>query len=353
MKVIIHAGMHKTGSSSIQRTLAEAKLTDHTYAPWEKPNHSSLFQLLFRDPVEDYRGFKIEGLTRANLLAKRTEWLTRNTATLEENAAKTIVYSGEDLSSRHDFGITEKFAAYLRQFTQNIEVICYVRPPVSFMASTLQQNVKSNNLSRLNPNKLWPYYRDRLEKFDRIFGANNVRLVKFEKSGLTNGDAVTDFLTWIGINPSDINILNTNESLSLETLALVFAQRKLTDGLAKGFKGAGRANRIAVRALSETGNTPIALAPEFYERVLKRNRQDLAWIDQRMGTSMMDTPKFSPNPIRSEDQLIDIALGLVEKLDETLPKSLSNQNTETDRRERLIRYFQLLQENAQAQLAKT
>ena len=100
-------------------------------------------------------------------------------------------------------------------------------------------------------------------------------------------------------------------------------------------------------------NTPIALAPEFYERVLKRNRQDLAWIDQRMGTSMMDTPKFSPNPIRSEDQLIDIALGLVEKLDETLPKSLSNQNTETDRRERLIRYFQLLQENAQAQLARS
>ncbi|MAP95579.1 MAG: hypothetical protein CMK07_11570 [Ponticaulis sp.] len=345
--------MHKTGSSSIQRTLADATLTDHIYAPWKKPNHSSLFQLLFREPVEDFHGFIKEGLTNEELLKERQVWRERITRTLSESEGKTVIFSAEDVSSRHDFGITPRLAAYLREFTDDIDVILYIRPPISYMASALQQSVKTNNRSTINAIKHWPDFQMRIEKLDRVFGKQHIVLRKFDKSLLEGQDVVFDFLNFAGIDRSEVTIRRTNESLSLETFALAFARHKLTGEQASRFNAAGRLNRATIEAMSGIGDTPIALAPELYEPVLTSQSDDLAWIENRMGTSLLDTPKPSPNPVRSADQLIDIALGLVEKLDETLPRPLVRKNTETDRRDRLIRYFQLLQENAQAQLARS
>ena len=60
MRVILHVGMHKTGSSSIQRHLHGTELGHGvSFARWSEPNHSTLVWLLFQDEerLGDYHGF--------------------------------------------------------------------------------------------------------------------------------------------------------------------------------------------------------------------------------------------------------------------------------------------------------
>lgn len=103
MKIIIHVGMPKTGSSSIQHTFSGLSHPDIEYIKWSiGGNHSALYVLLFEDldKLSDYHGFKARGpeFTRT-LPALRKQWHARVSAQLAEAGDKTIVFSGEDISS--------------------------------------------------------------------------------------------------------------------------------------------------------------------------------------------------------------------------------------------------------------
>jgi len=63
MKIVIHPGMHKTGSSAIQNHFFETAYPGLRYARWNGSNHSGLFVLLFQEPelLASYWGFKSMG----------------------------------------------------------------------------------------------------------------------------------------------------------------------------------------------------------------------------------------------------------------------------------------------------
>ncbi|MDO9524926.1 MAG: hypothetical protein Q7J57_05215 [Gemmobacter sp.] len=63
MKVIIHPGMHKTCTRSIQAFLKANCTGDFCYAPLSSENQSALLVLLFQDldMLKDYHGFRTQG----------------------------------------------------------------------------------------------------------------------------------------------------------------------------------------------------------------------------------------------------------------------------------------------------
>lgn len=306
MELFIHAGMNKTGSSSIQATLNGRRFGTTRYLDWRSPNHSGLFALLFHEPVEAYHSFKLKGFSREALLAQRREAFEQLDAELASGETGRLIFSGESVSAHYPDAVF-RMADHLATRGVDVRILAYVRPPVSFMQSAFQQRVRSGGMKTLRPKGLWPAYRARFEKLDQAFGRERVTLKPFLRDRLTGGDVVLDLLAELGVTLDPAEIVRTNESASLESIAMIFAQRHFGSGLSMGFPGSHRSNERFIKALGRIGTQKLAFSPALTDPVMAENRDDLEWMEERLGTPLADAPSPSDRPIATEADLLAVA----------------------------------------------
>ena len=307
VKVIIHAGMPKTGSTSIQRTFAHRDLGHVRYFRWRIANHTELFALLFFEPVEHFRLFKRRGESREALLQQREKWLESFEQDLTRPGASTCLLSAEAITNPRALFALAPPKAFLEKYSDDIQVVAYIRPPVSFMQSLFQERVKNGN-TVFNPRHFWPRYRRRIEPLDRVFGRENVTLRKFDPKTLENGNVVDDLAEFAGIALPPGPARNENESLSLEALALLFVQRKFGRGIATGFPGATGKHDAFMKRLAAIGKEKIRFASELVLPVIEARKADLEWMERRLSEPLLDIPKNSNGPLlRSEQDLLSVA----------------------------------------------
>lgn len=309
MRVVIHAGMHKTGSSAIQQHFFRRAGDDMVYAPWNEGNHCGLFILLFQDPAlqPQYHGFLHRGPAFAERLpAMREEWSARLRQAMDRAGGRTVVLSAEDISLPMYRDAARAMRDFFAEWTDSIDVVAYARSPRSFAVSVFQQLVK-DGLHRLQPEELWPHYRARFEMLDQVFGADRVTLRPYDRAALAGGDIVHDFAAFVGVDPGGQVARDVNATLSAEATALLFAQRKLGDNLPSGFPGALAANQAFVDRLSTLGRSRFDFADALWQPVMARHADDLAWIEARMGRPLADRPAPDAIPIASEDDLLRLA----------------------------------------------
>ena len=324
MKVIIHAGMPKTGSTSIQHTFAGQDLGHVRYFRWRQSNHGGLVTLLFDERGERFPRYRLKGYgpkekgySREELLLLREEWLEFFEQDLTQPGADTCLLSTEMISSWRCSGTRALLKACLEKYSDDIQVIAYIRPPVSFMASAFQQRIKGGD-RKFNPKGYWPRYRQRFEPLDQVFGRENVILRKFDRKTLKNGSVVDDLAGFAGIPvPHRLSSPRLkNESLSLEALALLFVQRKFGRGRATGFRGAQvQNNKVAqvqnnkvLEMLAGIGKEKIQFVPELVLPIVAANEADLEWMERRLSEPLRETPENLNGPLlRSEQDLLSIA----------------------------------------------
>ena len=96
LKAIIHAGMHKTGSTSIQETFGRKRLLHHHYPVIAARNHSFFLQALQAETFEDFKAFNSAGLSVEEFEKRRERYLLQFREALAE-ARKTgaILISAE------------------------------------------------------------------------------------------------------------------------------------------------------------------------------------------------------------------------------------------------------------------
>jgi hypothetical protein len=293
VKIIIHVGMHKTGSSSIQHTFARLQHPDLEYIEWNSGgNHSALFVLLFEDAdkLAGYHAFKARGPEFIRKLpALREEWRARVSTQLAGAGDKTVIFSAEDISGPRFKNASQRLHDFFAGWSNDISVIGYARPPAGFMASAFQQRLKGGNTPDLFSGGASPTYRARFEKIDRIFGRDDVRLRGFAPNSLLNGDVVQDFAHEIGVGPlKEDQIIRANESLSLEAVALLYVQRKMGQGFVQGFNGAPAANNTFIARLATIGTRKFAFSPQMLAPLLEKERADIAWMEDRLGHPFAD-----------------------------------------------------------------
>lgn len=312
MKILIHAGMHKTGSSSIQDHFFKTAYPGLRYARWNGSNHSGLFVLLFEDAdrLAEYQGFRTRGPEFcARLPQMREDWRTSlaEDLTQAQAAGETLVFSAEDISGPRFHGAVGQMAAFFREWSEDITVLAYVRRPLSYAISAFQERLKGGTVETLEAEKLWPFYKARFARLDEVFGRDRVILKPYERNALTGGDVVRDFAAMIGAEMAAAPAAEANTSLSAEATALLFTQRRLGKGFVAGFDKAQAANNAFVAALRGIGAGKLTFSDSLWGPVLEKNRADLDWIEDRLGVPLRDTPTPDAIAISGEKDLFRLA----------------------------------------------
>ena len=212
---IIHIGMPKAGSTSIQNFMFAHRqylLENHDvnyYA--ERACHSHLGDILRgRNKKEFLNHYHDLEQETAQFAIETLKYFKKE---LRTNISKRFVISGERLS-RCDVSEVK----HLKRITENLfdstKIIFYARDPYSYAKSSSQQlfkdgftfqNIQENTYLNQNTGLVFdeehaygcvalPSYRLRLEKYIKVFGRQNVIVRDFTRKYLINQDVIDDFL---------------------------------------------------------------------------------------------------------------------------------------------------------------
>jgi hypothetical protein len=324
-RCILHIGMPKTGSSSIQEALSqEHKITGCEYLDiGDAGNHSTIIYSLFSQRPE---------LHHAHVAMQRTKKEVEDfvhyhreqlDSRLSSICSQQYVISGEDILFLKEEEL-RALKSYLLQFSSEVLVVAYVRPPISFMQSAFQQNIKQGDL-RFGIAGYFPRYRERLERFDLVFGRENVSLIKFDPASLLAGDVVVDFCNRIGIEKREQPHKagnRVNESLSLEAIALLYLSYKF--GSNDTYLLSEQKKEL-VQFLSTFGARKFQYSKRFAAQILAQIADDIRWMETRLGCSLAEVISEHDEGIGSEEDLEEIAFAYREKLFEFISQELWQQ----------------------------
>jgi tetratricopeptide (TPR) repeat protein len=212
-QLILHIGLSKTGSSSIQRVLAgqrDVLAAQGVFYPrspgWE--NHMLLPASIVADPnaLWDVHPGTWEGMKPEVRLAQFREQFAAEMAGMPAEAKRCVISSEQCASLLNHDDDVARLAALLRQWFDPISVVAYLRRQDKHAASAYTQNLRVGILAdpalpEGGPTQLVQYdYGGLLDRWARAFGDAAMVPRIFERADLTGGDAVHDFLEIAGIS---------------------------------------------------------------------------------------------------------------------------------------------------------
>lgn len=305
-RCILHVGMHKTGTSSIQQSLSGLDSEGFLYLPGlnGRSNHGRTIRALLDGGIDlpDIRG-------------------------------RTLIVSNEGMML-FEPDLLSGLASYLRTHGFDwIDVVAYVRPPGSYMTSMTNQATRGTAMrTPIEPEpgsgleiRGQPRYRAAFEKIDQAFGRSNVTLCKFDPAKFLGGDVVRDFCSRLGISLPAGRIVRAQESLSREVVGLLYAYRKFSREWDVEWPRPP-ANRALIESLTPVGSTRFRISPEVLRPIIERNRADIGWMEDRLGASLDEADEEHPDDVRTEEELMrpsgETIARLIEMFDGPAPPSL-------------------------------
>ena len=282
-KCILHFGMHKTGSSSIQGSLYH-NLDDpaYHYVNLGSPNMSESLATAFMTNSEHHHTNRRRGLNNKEVHKKRCGILKRLDSELKTAGDKTVILSGEFMSSPQ-FNEDElaKLCEFITSRNRSITAVGYIRSPKAFMESAFQQRVKGGKDDFILKN-LHPKYRMRFAKVERLLGIKNVHYWRFDPKSFPNHCVVQDFCMRMGIDINPSNITRFNEGLSLPALALLYAYRKYEQSYGSEPDAISENNRF-IKRIRELPGIKLRFHSSLIMPIIGDQQDDIKWMERRLG----------------------------------------------------------------------
>ncbi|MGY5584085.1 DUF4422 domain-containing protein [Vibrio cincinnatiensis] len=227
--IIVHIGMHKTASSSIQKILSiETNLLNNSKIVFpvsgrinNEMHHALAYDIIesFNTSYKFFYGSNAKGKSWDNLYSELGND-NRDVVLSSEEFYRILTICGID-------GLT-KLKDKLLKLSNNLKIIVYLRKQDDFFNSAYNQCIKFDNIiftpaelgSKLKINEL-DYYQQ-LSAWAHVFGKENLIVRSFDKNLLYKNDIIHDFFKIINIPlNSDVNIdYNENVSLPLSFLEI-------------------------------------------------------------------------------------------------------------------------------------
>ncbi len=233
----LHIGLSKTGSSSIQRVLAEqrpAMQARGIYYPrspgWA--NHALLPASLVNDPriLWGFHPGTWEGLSPAARLARfRQEWAAEMAA-LPDWAGHVVISAEQIGGLMRQEDEVQRLADTLHAHFATVRVVVYLRRQDQHLASAYSQWLRGGVLEEpalpaTGPAHHFEYdYGPMLDRYARAFGDAAMCPRIFSRATLVAGDVVEDFFAASGFSlpiPPEAPNKNANLGISLEGQALM------------------------------------------------------------------------------------------------------------------------------------
>jgi hypothetical protein len=274
MKIVLHLGQGKTGTTALQASLSAAaghlrarKVLYPDFGHRYIAHH--LLVALCGDPncMPRWEVDKLGGPegTRA---AARSAWKTM-LEDIRRDPPELLVLSSEYLLEMLDTDGKRHLAGLLSDLSSDITPVMYVRNPVEHFRSRLQQSLKNSDLRRLPGNGRLI---DSVRNAETAFG-RQLEFVAYDRALLHGGDVVQDFAVrfmapWV--EASEIPTRTANESLSAEALVLMVELRAMAGGT---YEASRRVATLVPELQALDRNDPAArpptLLPEVAEAALR------------------------------------------------------------------------------------
>ena len=231
MKLVLHVGMSKSGSTALQRGLGQLRdrllARGCLYPTGAGPLHNHAFLVAAVVPPEklprSVRGrYRDRPAQVARDLEKRLAVIA---AEIARHRPQVVLMSAQNLFQRLPPGAgSQRLAAALRPLADEIEVVAYLRRPSDFYLASTQQGLRADH--RVRPLAAVEY-RAPLEGFAAI--ADRLQVFKYDRALFPGGDVLRHFIERFcpelaGEEPPR---LDANVSLSTEALAILAAYRRL------------------------------------------------------------------------------------------------------------------------------
>lgn len=222
-KIIFHIGPDKTGSTSIQKTLAENKvlLLDESFL-YPDANACRHHQVAsyFSDKPEEFIYNRNRGYKNLSEIKNRDQTYMKSLDDeLRSTTADVVVFSYEGFINLKKSEL-RKLHDYFKPFTESMDIFMYARDPYSYAHSAMSQRVKMGKQAWSEGGQVI-LYRSLVEKFQSIFGEDSIQINVFDKSKMKGQNVVVDFLSSIGVSNNTLSKLvqhnfRENKALSFE-----------------------------------------------------------------------------------------------------------------------------------------
>lgn len=316
----IHIGMPKTGTTTIQGALAKARqFSEFRYLELDHANHSQGMVAIFSKTPESSPFFRHSGGSTEEFRRYAAEMRACLEKELSANCRQKFIISGESIIGLMEDELKDLYQLVSRHFTR-IHIVAYLRPPISYMQSIFQQELKGGSYPTKFQDR-YPFYSKKIQKFDDVFGRENVMLRKYEPAAFPKQDVVLDFCQLLGINLPDYQSIKANESLSLEATALLLAYWEFGGEKIESGENAVLKKQKFVSALRKIAGRKLIFSGEIFSATIAENRQDIEWIEHRAGFSLDSVPATdSSDSVSSKDDLMSHSMEGARKLIDVMGK---------------------------------
>jgi len=196
MRIIVHIGPHKTGSTSIQSALknsAQELRNQNIYYPVHTQGSARVLPGIFFGNNRKW-GFGLREIfgTIGALKEISSQFWHELEKQVQSEKPQTTIISSERFSS---FSQPKQLINRLEKNFDDVKIIYYVRDPVDLFLSSINQNIRGG--TRFEDLKTpWTYAYSkpkRLQRYISLLGKENIIVRNFDRSNLIDGDVVDDF----------------------------------------------------------------------------------------------------------------------------------------------------------------
>lgn len=329
---ILHLGMPKTGTSSIQDSLFLG-LDDprFQFVSLGYSNAGPVLAAVFATRPEQFWLFREKGLSGSRFRRVRLAHEVRLRRALRRARSRSItpILSAEtswrmdpsELGRIRDFLAQEGFAA---------RVVVYLRPIKSWLESQFQQNLK---WQPTGGGFGWPSpqsreaifgagpgaapgpcdYVRKLEGLERVFGRSRLTVRPFVRRELAGGCAVRDFCAVAGIDLDPRSIVRTNESLGADACRILNAY----DLFARAGANPSVADvTLLVECLAEFEDAPFRFHSEVVAPFADEIESQIAAVRARFGVDLAEDLRAADDGpcLRSESDLLRFSREALDQL---------------------------------------
>lgn len=313
-KALIHIGTGKTGTTSIQDSLASQKRRMGLVGyPNVVGNAHHFLEVVYQEYSSLSRGHRNDYVDEAerqkDARTLRSKFLRR----VRQN--KNIIISSEFLSRfKKEQVLALKTDLDDRGYT-DYRVICYVRDPVFYYRSLLQQKLKASHHPP-NPREFKYTFRDSIESHRQCYGDRVI--VRAYDDGNQEWDVVKDFLQiaehFFNVDYSRIKSKSTNRSLSAEAMFILHRYRELNEFEKDNvFTPKSQLLLQYPTQLPEYATTPIELNPGVDELIRKRFQGDLLWLKESCGVDFQREVVSAPSRMNYKHRNMDLLENIIRK----------------------------------------